>query len=218
MVLGITCRHGTIVHNSLNMTRPQFEQVVMKTSEIWKQCSHEIRSHVSAENIGIAVQEIRDSDSTILASIYDIEPSRGPRTLYYYRWSIPTNSTNTTILKSSRHWSATRACLIKALENHVGAVDPGGSLVMLSRPRPHTLYSAFKETERIFAYDKGIKSHAMSVVLDQSTLLSPIPGLLLESDAFLSMTIIVWQWLQQERGLRGEAPSGMTHVRIMYAY
>ena len=203
------------------MTWSQFEQAVLKTSEIWKQCSHEVRSHLSAQNVGIGVWAIRDSDSTLSVRIYDIEPSRDPRRLYFYDWSIPMNNTNTTVLESSGSsfkWTQTRDRLIRALENHVGAVDQNGSLVMLSRPRPHTLHFAFKKTERIFAYDKGIKSHPVSIILDRSALVSPIPGVLIESDVFMSLAMTVWRWWQQEQGLRNEALSRMVHVRIMYVH
>ena len=94
---------------------------------------------------------------------------------------------------SSVNWSQTRNRLIRALENHVGAVDQNGSLVMLSRPRSHTLHFAFKKTERIFAYDKGIKSHPVSIILDRSALVSPIPGVLIESDVFMSLAMTVWR-------------------------
>lgn len=212
---------GTIVHNLLrNMTLSQFEQVVILTSEIWKQCSHEIRSHVSAQSLGIAVWGLRDDDSTISARIYDIDASRGPRTVHHYKWSISTNNTNTTILERRglpHAWNRTRKTLVSALENHVGSVDRDGSLVMLFRPSPHALYSAFKDIDRIFAYDvPATTHHPMSVVLDNRTFVSPIPGAVIESGTFLSLATISWQWWQQEQDLRNEALSGTTNVRIMY--
>jgi hypothetical protein len=138
--------------------------------------------------------------------------------MYYYKWSVPTNTTNIEILESgiaSVAWSKTRKILARALENHVGSVDQHGSLTTLSPPSPHALYPAFKDFERIFAYG-STHPQPVSVVLDDSTIVSPIPDTVIESGIFLSLATVISQWWQQEQGLRSEPLKGLTHIRVMY--
>lgn len=209
---------GSIVHTLYrNTTLSQFGRLASETSKFWKQHSHLVRNQISAQNFGLAVWPGPDSEPIVSAKIYDIDASRGPRAVYGYRWNV----SNLSIIESKRlsgRWTSVGNVLSRALENHVGSVDQHDSLVLLSPPAPHPLFHAFKEIKRIFAHDRPTKSNPISVVLGERSLVSPIPGFSIESDTFLSLTKLVWQWLQHERGLRGEALSPMTHVRIMYVY
>jgi hypothetical protein len=69
----------------------------------------------------------------------------------------------------------------------------------------------------MFAYDTGInEGHYVSVVLDDSTVISPAPAAVIESDRVLSLATIAWQWWQQEQDSRSEASESTTLIRIMY--
>jgi hypothetical protein len=114
-------------------------------------------------------------------------------------------------------WPSIRKPLVKALENHIGSVDRHGSLMMLSPPSTHALYYAFRDLERMFACDTmSPEGQYMSVVLDDATIVSPAPSAVIKSGTFLSLATIVWQWWQQEQGLRSQASGSTTLIRIMY--
>lgn len=88
---------------------------------------------------------------------------------------------------------------------------------MLSPPSSHALYPTFKDFERIFAYaGQNLTNHLVSVVLDDSTIVSPISDTVIESGIFLSLATVISQWWQQEQGLRSEPLKGLTHIRVMY--
>jgi hypothetical protein len=211
---------GTIIHSSGPRTLSEFEGLVSVIAKVWKQYSQDISSQVSAQNIGMEIWGNPEIDSTVSARIYEMEVGRGLRKRYYYTWFVPTNTTNIEILKSgilSGTWPKTRKSLVKALKTHVGSVDQHGSLSMLSPPGPHPLHSAFKKLVSMFAYS-GVpfKDYAWSVVLDASTIVSPIPPMEIESNEFKSLAAIIWQWLQQDSLLREALSKDISHVQIMY--
>jgi hypothetical protein len=182
-------------------------------------------TELSAENIGIAVLRVPEEwilpgeRSSLSLKIYDISEGRGCRTMLRCRWSIRENHRGFAVpgTKDKRmNWSQARRLLLSGLENHIGWVDGHGSLA-LSAPVPHILYSALKDLERMFAYNHVTNlSPTMSVVLDDSTIVIPAPQTVIESDTFLSLVAIIWQWWQQEQGLWSEASENTTLIRIMY--
>jgi hypothetical protein len=216
-----TLADGTIVHSSgRSINQSQFEDLVLMVSEIWKQRSDEISSKLSAQNIGIQVWRQTDQDSSLSTKIYDIGIGRGPRTALREEWSLPVKDSTPSTLTSSHvslRWRESRKSLMKALENHVVSVDRHGSLTTISPPSVHALYSAFENLERIFAYEHwNADSLSASVVLDDSTIVTPAPASVIASNTFLSLATIVWQWWQQEQGLLSEASESITLIRIMY--
>ena len=210
---------GTVVYNVRRCPNlSHFEDSVLMIAKIWKQCSHEIIPEVAAQNIGIALETKSADGSAIFVGIHDM--AENTSTIHSYKCCISTTNGNVSVQKSSPlHFSLRkiRKRITKALENHVGFVDQHGSLVMLSRPNPHALYPAFKNLERICAY-VGHQTHAVSAVLDDSTVVSPVPGVVIEPEVFLSLAKMIWQWWQLDQGIRNEALSGTTHIRIMYVY
>ena len=211
---------GTVVYNVRRCPNlSHFEDSVLMIAKIWKQCSHEIIPEVAAQNIGIALGTKSADGSVIFIVIHDMAESMS--TMHPYSCYISTTNEYVSVHKSPHvhtKFRKIRKKFLKALENHVGSVDQHGSLVMLSRPNSHALYPAFKNLERISAYVIGNHAHAVSAVLDDSTVVSPVPGVVIEPEVFLSLAKMIWQWWQLDQGIRNEALSGTTHIRIMYVY
>ena len=216
-----TLADGTIVHSGKEkITQSQFADLVSMVVKIWKQCSHEIIPKLPAQRVGILVYQRSGEDSRFTLRIYDNGVGGGYRRMFFQDWSASKED----LVRLSTHmldcepFTRIRRMLVKALENHVGPVDQYGSLAVLASPAPHTLYHEFMDDERIFGYDVPAVKYPMSVVLDDRTFVSPIPEVMIKHSIFLSFAMMSWQWWQQEQGLRSEALSGMTNVRIMYVY
>lgn len=177
---------------------------------------------LSAQNIGVQVWTDPNHNSRLLTKIYDIEVGKGSRMVLHYKWSVAVKDSGFSISQSKkapRDWHSIRKPLLKALENHIGCFGRHGYLMTLSPPSPHALYPAFEALERMFVYDTGInEGHYVSVVLDDSTVISPAPAAVIESDRVLSLATIAWQWWQQEQDSRSEASESTTLIRIMYVY
>jgi hypothetical protein len=224
---------GTIVnlkHSVINLS--QFKGLVLTISKIWKQHSDKIIPHLSAQKIGIGIHKgvyhSPDVRQDVLhTAIYDAGVGGGQRKIFSYLWSISADRSQFSCLHHNAMYTwkwagrtGIRSGLVNALKNYIGSVDQHGSLMMLSSPVAHALYSKFQQYEESFVYNLGpYKGEPMSVVLGENAIVTPIPASIIAMTRaeLLSLAVPIWQWWRRERpSVRQDQHGSITNIRIMH--